>query len=225
MKNKDDLEKRWEKYNLDYAKDHEKKNPEIQGEFKEILKLYSPDPNKKILEIGCNTGEFCGLLKKKCNAAPKGIDINVEAIRIANVKYPEIDFQVKNFFDLNEKYDVIYMQHVIEHLEEPEKAVTKLKNLLNRGGKLIITCPNGWAYSSKFFCWLRKIKFCYDPTHVSEFNPSDLSKLIKNTGLNQLKLITKPLGIPGIYRISRTIQYGIPSYLFGDFIFILAENP
>lgn len=25
MKNKDDLEKRWEKYNLDYAKDHEKK--------------------------------------------------------------------------------------------------------------------------------------------------------------------------------------------------------
>lgn len=155
---------------------------------------------------------------------PKGIDINNEAIKIANLKYPEINFEVKDFFDLNEKYDVIYMQHVIEHLE-PKKAFKKLNNLLNHGGKLIITCPNGWAYTSKFFCWLRKIKFCYDPTHVSEFNPHDLSKLIRHTGFNQLKLVTKPMGIPGIYRISSTFQYSIPSSIFGDFIFVLAEKP
>jgi 2-polyprenyl-3-methyl-5-hydroxy-6-metoxy-1,4-benzoquinol methylase len=222
---KDDINKRWDGYNRDYAKDHEKINPEVQGEFKEALKLCTPLLNEKILEIGCNTGEFCWLLKNKYNLEPEGIDINDEAIKIATKKYPEIDFKVKDFFDLDGKYDVIYMQHVIEHMQEPEKAILKLKNLLNHRGKLVITCPNKWAYTSKLFCWLRKTKFCYDPTHVYEFNPIELSQLIKNAGFNQLKIRTKPLGIPFIYRISINIQYNLPAYLLGDFIFISVENP
>lgn len=216
---------KWEMYDLNYAKCHERDNPEIHGEFNEIFKLYRPNPNDKALEIGCNTGEFCYLLKEKFNLEPKGIDINPEAIKIATKKYPQIEFEVKDFLDLKGKYDVIYMQHVIEHLKEPEKALKKLKSLLNPNGKLIITCPNDWAYPSKFFCWIRKTKFCYDPTHISEFNPKILSKIVKKAGFNELKVITKPIGIPILYRVSRRIQYGIPSYLLGDFIFIFAENP
>lgn len=74
---------------------------------------------------------------------PKGIDINPEAIKITNEKYPQIDFQVKDFLDLEEKYDVIFMQNVIEHLKEPKNALVKLRDLLNSNGKLIIICPNG----------------------------------------------------------------------------------
>ena len=37
-----------------------------------------------------------------------------------------MDFHVKDFLDLEGKYDVIYMQHVIEHLKVPEKALIKL---------------------------------------------------------------------------------------------------
>ena len=215
---------KWETYDLDYAKDHEKKNPDTYGEFNQIFKLYKPKPKDKILEIGCNTGEFCYLLKKRFNILPKGIDINSEAIRIANEKYPQMDFQVKDFLDLEGKYDVIFMQHVIEHLKEPKNALIKLRDLLNPQGKLIITCPNSWAYPSKFFCWIRKMKFCYDPTHVSEFNPKMLSKIVKEAGFHELKVITKPLGIPQLYKISSRIQYGVPSYMLGDFIFILVEK-
>jgi hypothetical protein len=38
------------------------------------------------------------------------------------------------------------------------------------------------------------------------------------------KIKTKPMGIPFIYRISISLQYIIPCYMFGDFIFVLAEK-
>ncbi len=219
-----DLDVRWDEYNHSYAKDHEKRNPDVHGEFIEVLKLYTPNINEKILEIGCNTGEFCGLLNMKYNLEPEGVDINIEAIKIAKEKYPHLNFHVKDLFDLEGKYDVIYMQHVIEHIKNPQEAFLKLKNLLNPQGKLIITCPNHWAYPSKLFCWIRKIKFCYDPTHIFEFSPRELSKIINDASFNVKKIKTKPMGIPFIYRISISLQYIIPCYMFGDFIFVLAEK-
>lgn len=223
---KDDIkkDKRWLSYNSNYAKDHEKKDPETHLEFMEVLKLHSPKNNDEILEIGCNTGEFCWLLKKKFKVDPFGIDINESAIKIAKEKYSEINFEVKDFFELKKCYDVIYMQHVIEHIKEPQKALIKIKELLKHQGIVIITCPNKWAYPSKLICKLNKTKFCYDPTHVSEFDPVSLSKIIEKEGFKLLKVTTKPLGIPFIPRISPLLQYSLPASYFGDFIFISAKK-
>ena len=211
-------------YDRDYAKDHEKDNPEFYPEFKEVLKLYTPIPNEKVLEIGCNTGEFCWLLYNKYNIVPLGVDINPEAIEIAKENYPQINFQVMDLFEVKGKYDVVYMQHVIEHVKKPEKAFLKIKSLLNPGGKLIITCPNNWAYITKLICWIMKEKFCYDPTHVSEFDPKELSQIVLDAGFNQLKVKSRP-GFPFVHRISTKLQYMIPMYLFGDVIFLMAEKP
>lgn len=223
---KDEIEiknRKWDSYNSNYAKDHEKEDPENHLEFKEVLKLYKPNSTNKVLEIGCNTGEFCYLLKNKFNINTLGIDINSKAIEIASEKYPELDFQVKDIFELEENYDVIYMQHVIEHLE-PNKTLTKLRKILNNKGKLIITCPNKWAYPAKLICRIKGTKFCYDPTHLTEFDPVLLAKLIEKSGFKPLKVITKPLNIPFISIIPVNLQSKIPSYMFGNFIFILAEK-
>lgn len=224
---KDEIEYRnekWKDYGIDYAKEHEKEKPEDCLEFKNIFKLYKPHPSDKVLEIGCNTGEFCYLLKKKYDVIPIGIDINSSAISIAKEKYPDIDFQVKDIVDLDGEYDTIYLLHVIEHLEDPKKALVKLKSMLTEAGELIVTCPNGWAYPSKIICWIRGKKFCYDPTHLYEFNPISLSKLLTNSGYSTNKIITSPRGIPYLHRISTTVYYSIPSFLFGDHIFCLARK-
>lgn len=211
-------------YNLDYAVDHQKESPELFGEFKEVLKLYSPVSKEKVLEVGCNTGEFCWLLDKNYDVVVEGIDINAHAIEIAKLNYPDIKFRVMDFFDLEGQYDVIYMQQVIEHIENPDKALIKLKSLLKSGGKLILTCPNHWAYVSKSISWLMNKKFCYDPTHVHEFNPKELVSIVEDSGFKKLKLLTRP-GFPFVHSISVDLQYKMPMYLFGDVIFVLAENP
>ncbi len=217
-------DKKWESYNSDYAKDHEKEDPENYLEFKEILKLHKPSPHEKVLEIGCNTGEFCWLLKKKFNINPLGIDINDEAVLIASKKYPELEFQVKDIFNLEGNYDIIYMQHVIEHLNDPKQALIKLREILNNSGMLIISCPNKWAYLTKLICRIKGTKFCYDPTHVTEFDPASLSKIMEEAGFKFIKVVTKPLTIPYISRIFPSLEHTMPAYLFGNFIFILAEK-
>ena len=216
---------KWNTYNLEYAKDHEKKNPNDYWEFKAIFDLYEPKSTDKILEIGCNTGEFCNLLKEKYNSETYGIDINKNAIRVAIDKYPKLNFQSKDIFELKkERYDIIYMQHVIEHLKEPEKALIKLrKENLNYKGKLIITCPNKWAYFLKIYAWRKKTKFCYDPTHISEFSPLTLSKLLKNAGYQKVRMFTKPLGSPFSSLISPNFYYSLPSWVFGGHIFLLCQ--
>ncbi|HOI71137.1 MAG TPA: class I SAM-dependent methyltransferase [Methanobacterium sp.] len=211
-------------YDSNYALDHQKEDPENYWEFQQILKLHTPSYNDKILEIGSNTGEFCHLLKEKFNVNPVGIDINSFAVSIAKKNYPELNFHIQNLFDIKGKFDLIYMQHVIEHIENPVIALKNLKNNLNDEGKLILSCPNKWAYPNKLICWIQRERFCYDPTHYHEFSPQSLTKTVTEAGYKPIKLLTKALPIPLLNRISPKIYYSIPSYLFGAFIFLKIEK-
>lgn len=214
----------WSSYNSDYAKDHEKMNPESYWEFKEIFKLYKPSYDDEILEIGCNTGEFCYLINDKFKVSPVGVDINNDAIDLALKKYPDLNFQNKDLFELEGKYDAIYMQHVIEHIENPVEALKKLRNNLKKDGKLIITCPNNWAYLLKFIAWTQKQKFCYDPSHYHEFSPRSIIKTIKKANYNPIKLFTKPLGVPFINRVFPNSYYSMPSFYCGGHIFLIVQK-
>ena len=218
--------KKWGKYGVDYAKDHEIKKPKDHLEFNVVLTFYKPHPGDNILEIGCNTGEFCYLLKKKYDAIPSGVDINGSAISIASKKYPDIDFQLKDLFELEGEYDVIYIQHVIEHLSNPQKALFRIKKILRVNGLLIVTCPNGWAFPSKIRCMLKGKKFCDDPTHRNEFNPKTIRDLMEKNGFQVIKQVTKPLGIPimGAFKKLNRLRYKLPSFICGDYIFLMSKN-
>jgi len=188
-------------YNFKYAKNHEKIKPEEELEFKYVLKLLKPEQGEKILEIGCNTGEFCYLLKK-LGVKVKGIDINKEAIRIAKRKYKSIKFEVKDIEKDNIKglYDKIVMIQVIEHLSKPIEILKKIKKLLKPGGILVLSTINHWALI-KFFCWLRGKKFSGDPTHLWNFNPLLLHSILKKSDLKINKIVTYYLYIPFLKRI------------------------
>lgn len=211
-------------YDFKYALDHKKEDPENHWQFQEILKLHTPLHNEKILEIGSNTGEFCYLLKKKFKVDPIGIDINSSAVSIAKDSYPDLNFHKQDLYNIKESYDIIYMQHVIEHIKNPVDALKKLKNNLNDDGKVILSCPNKWAYPTKLVCWIQKRRFCYDLTHYHEFSPKSLIKIVNKAGYKHTKLLTKPLAIPLLFRISTRIYYSFPSYLFGEFIFLKIEK-
>jgi len=219
-----DKKVRWSDYGEEYAIDHVKSDLENDWEFKKILKLSRLQPRMNVLEIGCNTGEFCNHLYVNYNVAVVGIDINKYAIEIAKQRYPILNFERQDLFDIEGKYDRIYMLHVIEHLEDPERALEKISDLLNNHGMLIISCPNKWAYICKLAYIMRDMKFGYDPTHVNEFSPHLLSKQLRSTGYSIESLTTGPLGIPLLYSISKTVYYGIPSYLFGGHIICTARK-
>lgn len=208
------------KYDLSYAIEHRRKT--IDWEMQEIIRLLNPKENEKILDIGCNTGEFCNILQKNYKCQPTGIDVNPHAILIARRKYPQVTFETGSVEKLSykNKYNKVTMTEVIEHLGNPENTLNKIRELLTDNGRLVLSTPNKWAFLNKL---RNRIDggglIVWDETHIQELNPISLSSLLKKTGFKIEKLYTKILGIPGIRKISETLYRNFPSGPFGIVLF------
>jgi glycosyltransferase involved in cell wall biosynthesis/2-polyprenyl-3-methyl-5-hydroxy-6-metoxy-1,4-benzoquinol methylase len=107
-----------------------------------ILKYFN---GNKILDIGCGTGEFTREIRKRFPTAEIwGSDFSMKAIDYCRQKDRTIFYA--NHPLLNNKYeekyfDMITMNHIIEHLETPFELIKKAKELLKNDGILVISIP------------------------------------------------------------------------------------
>ena len=100
-----------------------------------------------MLDIGCGGGLVSeGLFK--IGATVTGIDFIKENIKVAKMHAKknnlEIDYFVKDFEKekITSKYDVIIILEVLEHLNNWEEFIKKIKLSLNKNGTLIISTIN-----------------------------------------------------------------------------------
>tara|TARA_R100001377_G_C3194035_1_gene111782 strand:- start:1864 stop:2625 length:762 start_codon:yes stop_codon:yes gene_type:complete len=100
--------------------------------------------NKKVLDVGCGSGDVAIGMSDLGAKSVLGIDYSDEAIKLAKEKNKKnnVNFEVVSYTDINEKYDVITLVGVLEHIENPSDAVNKLYSLLNENGKLVFECPS-----------------------------------------------------------------------------------
>jgi len=99
----------------------------------------------KIMDLGCGTGDLTIRLPE-CGSIT-GIDISDEAIRIARMRYPHINFVASSFFDVEIKKnscDLIVSSEVIEHLTQDDqgKYIELIYQSLAEDAYLILTTPN-----------------------------------------------------------------------------------
>jgi len=91
----------------------------------------------KIADIGCGNGQllaelsYCGFLSLH------GYDPYVEESFVTN----EFSMRKKDFFEVDETYDLVMFHHSFEHLPEPVKVFEKLVQILNPGGEALIRVP------------------------------------------------------------------------------------
>ncbi|MGN2275042.1 methyltransferase [Priestia megaterium] len=113
-----------------------------------FIKSFVPDFRyKEVLEIGFGKGELIPFFLEENIQSYHGIDFSNAAFNIAqkNYSHPKVTLEIKEAIDLNEEnsYDVIVLNHVIEHIPVFEMDVVwgKLKNMLRPGGVIIIGTP------------------------------------------------------------------------------------
>ena len=128
--------------------------------------------SKTILDIGCGTGDFLKVCKKN-NWTTIGIEPDQDAKAIAQTK----DLVVKEtLLDLDEnKYDIITLWHVLEHVIDLDNYIETLKNKLKDSGTLIIAVPNYKSYDAIHY---KQYWAAYDvPRHIWHFSQNSISKL------------------------------------------------
>lgn len=64
--------------------------------------------------------------------------------------------------DIQEKYDVIFLIHTLEHVTDPSSVLLKLKSMLAEGGHIFIAVPNANALSRQLAVNMGIINYSHD---------------------------------------------------------------
>jgi SAM-dependent methyltransferase len=102
--------------------------------------------NLRILEIGCAEGGSLEVFRKLgCKVC--GIELEQSRVDIAKQKNPDLDVRQGNILDgaikntFTEKFDLIILRDVIEHIPDRKTTLKNVKLLLKDDGWLYITFP------------------------------------------------------------------------------------
>ena len=109
------------------------------------------------------------ILRKKANKLV-GVDIDSDGIEYARNNGYEILNENCEAMELGEKFDLIVMSDVIEHVDAPVIAIRNLLRHLSENGDLVITTPNATAGNVFVRALLRKSLNVYGD-HVAIYYP------------------------------------------------------
>lgn len=118
---------------------------------------------ESILEVGCGTGYMITMPLFKCGYDITGIDTSEESIVYGRQIFdaeglPAETIKCLSTTDIKKKYDAIILSEVLEHLETSEVDILldEIKSLLNPGGKLLLTVPNGYGcFELENYIWYK----------------------------------------------------------------------
>ena len=159
-------------------------------ELSHIINLLRDKENIRILDYGCNTAYLLNLIKNKYpskNFDLCGTDINQYALKYARKKYKDFTFfNINDKFFNKEKFDVIILSHVLEHIHDRNKFIANLKKLMKKNGTLIIAIPQERIRGDCTLVQLlyNLLTFRFENPHVVKLNYQDLNKLLNNNGLH-----------------------------------------
>ena len=146
---------------------------------------------ESFLDFGCGSGKMIAEALNH-NFTVTGTDIGSELILKLKSNYPNASFiEIKDFYDSNALYDIIFVSNVFEHLINPTEVLEKLITKLTPNGILIAEGPieNNFSIASAFrkvFFGIRKLlgkTVSHAPRHIFYSNYSNQLQFFKNSTL------------------------------------------
>jgi len=170
---------------MNYKRYHRDKTyRENESHFKNLFRKRFVILNKyiksgKVLDIGASTGIMLDIFKKN-GWQTWGVEPS-ESAKIAKKKGHKI---IKNYFEKtklpNNYFDLVIMNHTLEHLDNPPKVLKKIYRLLKQGGILFVDVPNAGSLSSIML--KERWPYRLPKEHKHQFTKESLSDVFKKAG-------------------------------------------
>lgn len=130
---------------------------------------------ESVLDVGCGEGFTLNKLKEN-NIGKKheGVDYAKEAIVIGSKLYPKLNLHQGNIYDLKYKdnsFDLVICSEVLEHLENPQKALKELARVSKK--YLVLSVPN-----EPFFYLFNYTQWGKDIGHINKWTSREFKKLV-----------------------------------------------
>jgi 2-polyprenyl-3-methyl-5-hydroxy-6-metoxy-1,4-benzoquinol methylase len=143
-----------------------------------------------VLDVGCGEGFTLKKLEDwKIGKEYKGIDSSGEAIKLGKKHNPNLNIEIGDIYNLKFKsksFDLIICTEVLEHLEDPGKALAELKRVSRK--YILFSVPNEpWFKLFNFTQWGKDIG------HINKWSKNRFAKFIK---LNNLRILDAKTPFP-----------------------------
>jgi len=183
--------------------------------------------NSKVLDLGCNNLEFAKMLKKEKNCYVTGVDLPENSLNREFVEnYYSCNLNI-NLPNINyDEFDFIVILDVIEHLDDPENFLYKLKEKIksNPKIKIIITTPNIAFIIIRLMLLFGNFNYgrrgILDKTHKRLFTFGSFKNLLNQNGYE----ITKLQGIPAPFGLALGENFFSKSFLYLNQILIFLSK-
>src|SRR5688572_10480480 len=147
----------------------------LQWKLTLITKNKDHTSDKTLLDFGCGTGEFLKVAKlngwKTVGMEPSEIARQNASSNISK----NIEATIKDVEALTIQFDIITLWHVLEHIEDLNHTIIKLKGMLKEKGALFVAVPNHKSWDGDHY---KNFWAAYDvPRHLWHFDKESMNRL------------------------------------------------
>lgn len=144
----------------------------------------------KLLEIGCGEGWFLAAADA-AGYAVQGLDFSQAGLAkfhpqfLDRARFGDAFEILDSLIAAGERCDVCVMEHVLEHVVDPEALLARLPRLLSPGGVVAITVPNDFSpiqLAARAAGAVDRDFWLAPPQHLNYFNAANLGPLLERMG-------------------------------------------
>jgi 2-polyprenyl-3-methyl-5-hydroxy-6-metoxy-1,4-benzoquinol methylase len=165
-----------------------------------------PEGGGRVLDVGCGSGGFLSLARE-AGWQVEGIDPDGEAVKTARAR--DLDVRhggVELLEEFHDHYDVITLNHVIEHVHDPAALLDRLYRALKPGGLLSLETPNLDSLGANRYG--RNWRGLEPPRHLTIFDAGALRGLLDKTGFKDIRQHWRGMVVFGVFAESDAIAAG-----------------
>lgn len=193
--------------------------------FLDLIRKYSIQG--KVLDMGCGPGHLLILLEKEGFIA-EGQDISPKLAKLLSSRLTIHCAEPESLIKKKKKYDLVTLNQVLEHIEDPRTALNQIHSLLNDEGVLIIAVPYLWGLVPSV---LRSYWYGLGyGQHLNFFSKKSLALLLEKAGFTILetKIVSNDYVHPRFPRWTEPIIDSVCMIIakcgFGDNLFVVARK-
>ena len=177
----------------------------LDNEYRHMPKC--PESGGTLLDVGCGSGAFLRTAKT-CGWQVSGIDPDPKAVMNCRGQgFDVLQGGVEQFAEMDNLFDVITLNHVIEHVHDPVATLRACHRLLKPNGQLWLATPNIDSLGHKQYG--RDWRGLEPPRHLVLFNPASLRLGLERAGFKKTACKTGSSPLRSMTKANEAIRRGL----------------
>jgi SAM-dependent methyltransferase len=149
--------------------------------------------NGRLFDVGVGDCRHFDALREHCDLTFAGVDLKREMVDKARGRGYDVTLGMLETMDISShrgQYDIVSMNHVVEHVLEPMVLLERTFDLLKPGGYVVGQLPTISCWESKLFG--RYWGGHHYPRHLQAISRKGLAAALANAGFADVRVISVP---------------------------------